>query len=67
MRGSDVEHAVRLQNVDAVAQIEHGSLDPSGGQLLLSVKATEQSATKADPAEITDQLRRIEQLLSSTH
>jgi uncharacterized membrane protein YcaP (DUF421 family) len=65
MRGSEVEHAVRLQNANAVAQIEHGSLDPSG-QLLLTVKATEQSATKADVAELTDQLRRIERLLSAT-
>ncbi len=65
MRGSEVEHAVRLQNANAVAQIEHGSLDPSG-QLLLTVKATEQSATKADVAELADQLRRIERLLSAT-
>jgi uncharacterized membrane protein YcaP (DUF421 family) len=65
MRSSEIEHAVRMQNADDVAQIELGSLDP-GGQLLLTLKATEQSATKADVAEMTDRLERIERLLSST-
>lgn len=65
MRSSEIEHAVRVQNADDVAQIERGSLDPSG-QLLLTVKASEQSATKADVAEITDRLGRIEQLLRAT-
>jgi uncharacterized membrane protein YcaP (DUF421 family) len=65
MRASEIEHAVRLQNADDIAQIETGSLDPSG-QLLLTLRPSEQSATKADVAEITDRLRRIEDLLSST-
>jgi len=65
LRRSELEHAVRLQNADDVGQIEHGSLDPSG-QLLLTLKATEQNATKADIAELTDRLRRIENLLTST-
>jgi uncharacterized membrane protein YcaP (DUF421 family) len=65
MRASEIEHAVRLQNADDIAQIENGSLDPSG-QLLLTLRPSEQSATKADVAEITDRLRRIEDLLSST-
>lgn len=64
LRRSEVEHAVRLQNADAVSQIQHGSLDPSG-QLLLTLKATEQNATKADIAELTDRLRRIETLLTT--
>jgi uncharacterized membrane protein YcaP (DUF421 family) len=64
MRATEIEHAVRLQNADDVAQIENGSLDPSG-QLLLTLRASEQSATKADIAEITDRLSRIEHLLSS--
>lgn len=64
MRSSEIEHAVRMQNADDVAQIEHGSLDPSG-HLLLTIKASEQSATKADVAEITDRLRRIEDLLGA--
>jgi uncharacterized membrane protein YcaP (DUF421 family) len=65
MRTSEVEHAVRIQNADDVRQIENGSLDPSG-QLLLTLKASEQSATKGDIAELTDRLSRIEHLLSST-
>jgi uncharacterized membrane protein YcaP (DUF421 family) len=65
MRASEVEHAVRLQNADDVAQIESGSLDPSG-QLLLTLRPSEQAATKADVAAITDRLSRIEQLLGAT-
>jgi uncharacterized membrane protein YcaP (DUF421 family) len=64
MRRSEVEHAVRLQNADDVAQIEHGSLDPSG-QLLLTLKSAEQSATKADIAGLADRLGRIESLLTA--
>ena len=56
MRSSEIEHAVRIQNADDVRQIETGSLDPNG-QLLLTLKATEQSATKADVAELTERLR----------
>jgi uncharacterized membrane protein YcaP (DUF421 family) len=63
LRRSEVEHAVRLQNADDVAQIEHGSLDPSG-QLLLTLKAAEQNATKADIADLVARLRRIEDLLN---
>jgi len=65
LRPSEIAHAVRLQNADDVAQIEHGVLDTSG-QLLLTVKAAEQTATKADIAALTDQLRRIEKLLNPT-
>jgi uncharacterized membrane protein YcaP (DUF421 family) len=65
LRRSEVEHAVRLQNADDVAQIEHGSLD-SSGQLLLTLKVAEQNATKADIADIADRLHRIENLLSTT-
>jgi uncharacterized membrane protein YcaP (DUF421 family) len=59
LRRSEIEHAVRLQNADTVDQIELGSLDASG-QLLLTLKSAEQGATKADIAELLEQLRRIE-------
>ena len=49
LRRSEIDHAVRLQNGDDVAQIQIGELEP-GGQLVLTLKASEQGATKADMA-----------------
>jgi uncharacterized membrane protein YcaP (DUF421 family) len=62
LRRSEIDHAVRLQNGDDVTQVENGSLEPSG-QLVLTLKAAEQGATKADVAELTSRLARIESLL----
>lgn len=64
LRRSEVDHAVRLQNGDDVTQVDHGSLEP-GGQLVLTLKAAEQGATKADVAELASRLGRIESLLSA--
>jgi uncharacterized membrane protein YcaP (DUF421 family) len=64
LRRSEIDHAVRLQNGDDITEVGLGSLEP-GGQLVLTLKPAEQGATKADVAELTDQLRRIESLLSS--
>lgn len=63
LRAYDLEHAVRLQNGDDLAQVEQGVLEPSG-QLLLTLKAGEQGATKDDVAELAARLGRIEALLS---
>lgn len=63
LRRSELDNAVRLQNGNDVTEIGQGSLEP-GGQLVLTLKQAEQSATKADVAELTDRLRRIESLLS---
>jgi uncharacterized membrane protein YcaP (DUF421 family) len=59
VRRSELEHAVRLQNGDDIAQVDHGSLEP-GGQLVLTLKAAEQGATKADISALQAQLDRIE-------
>jgi uncharacterized membrane protein YcaP (DUF421 family) len=64
LRRSELDHAVRLQNGDDVAQVQHGSLEP-GGQLVLTLKRSEQGATKADIAEVTARLSRIETLLGA--
>jgi uncharacterized membrane protein YcaP (DUF421 family) len=64
MRRSEIDHAVRLQNGDGVSEIAQGNLEPSG-QLVLTLKPTEQSATKADMAELTGRLDRIEHLLKA--
>ncbi|HEV3068861.1 MAG TPA: YetF domain-containing protein [Streptosporangiaceae bacterium] len=61
---SELDHAVRLQNGDDVAEVQRGSLEP-GGQLVLTLKPAEQGATKADIAEINARLSRIEKLLGA--
>ena len=53
----------RLQNAD-IPDVNRGSLEP-GGQLVLTLKAGQQGATKSDVAELTDRLHRIENLLSA--
>jgi uncharacterized membrane protein YcaP (DUF421 family) len=64
LRRHDLEHAVRLQNGDDLAQVETGVFDP-GGQLLLTLKATEQGATKGDVDRLAAQLARIEAQLTN--
>ena len=53
-----------LQNGDDVAEVQRGSLEP-GGQLVLTLKHSEQGATKADIADVTARLSRIEELLGA--
>ncbi len=64
LRRSEIDHAVRLQNGDGIAQIQEGSLEP-GGQLVLTLKTIEQNATKTDIAGLTDRLLRIKGLLTT--
>jgi uncharacterized membrane protein YcaP (DUF421 family) len=64
LRHSEIDHAVRLQNGDDVGQVRLGLLEP-GGQLVLTLKAAEQAATKADVAELTSRLGQIERLLGA--
>lgn len=64
LRRSELDHVVRLQNGGDVSQVAHGSLEP-GGHLVLTLKAADQGATKADVAELSGRLVRIENLLSA--
>jgi uncharacterized membrane protein YcaP (DUF421 family) len=64
LRRVELDHAVRLQNGDDVAQVETGVLEPTG-QLLLTLRASEQSATKADVDRLSAQLARIEAALAA--
>ena len=64
LRRSELDQAVRVQNGDDISQVQRGSLEP-GGQLVLDLKAAEQGATKADIAEVTARLSRIEELLGA--
>jgi uncharacterized membrane protein YcaP (DUF421 family) len=62
LRRHDLDHAVRLQNGDDVDEVESGVFDPAG-QLILTLRADEQSATKGDVERLSAQLARIEALL----
>jgi len=64
IRRHELDHAVRLQNGDDIGQIATGVFDP-GGQLILTLKANEQSATKGDVEALRSQLARIEAVLAS--
>jgi uncharacterized membrane protein YcaP (DUF421 family) len=64
LRRSEIDHAVRVQNGDDVSEVADGVLEP-GGQLVLSLKPSEQGATKGDVAALRDQLSRIESLLGA--
>ncbi|MEH0109210.1 YetF domain-containing protein [Tersicoccus sp. MR15.9] len=64
IRRSELDHAVRLQHADDIADIADGQLDPSG-RLLLTLKPAERSATKADVEARRAQLDRLESLLAT--
>ena len=61
---SELEHAVRLQNGNAIGQVDFGRLEP-GGQLVLTLKHAGQAATKADVAELIERLTRVEEILTT--
>ncbi|MFH9350791.1 DUF421 domain-containing protein [Kitasatospora sp. NPDC017646] len=64
LRPSELEHAIRLQNGDNVTDVARARLEPDG-QLLVTLKAAEQSATKSDVDELRDRLAAIERLLAT--
>jgi uncharacterized membrane protein YcaP (DUF421 family) len=64
LRDAELEHAVRIQNGEELAQVESGVLEPSG-QLLVTLRPSEQSATKADVASLKAQLDRLEVTLAA--
>jgi uncharacterized membrane protein YcaP (DUF421 family) len=63
LRQAELDHAVRLQNGDDIAQVESAALEP-GGQLVLTLRKSEQGATKADVDRLAAQLARIEATLA---
>jgi uncharacterized membrane protein YcaP (DUF421 family) len=63
VRPAELEYAVKLQNGDAVSDIQDGWLDPSG-HLVLTLKPAQRTATSGDVAGVADRLARIERQLS---
>jgi uncharacterized membrane protein YcaP (DUF421 family) len=64
VRRSELEHAVRVQNGDELAQVDHGVLTASG-QLVLTLQLAQQSATRGDVDRLSAQLARIEAALAA--
>ncbi len=64
LRDADLDHAVRLQNGDDIEQVQTGTMEPSG-HLLLTLRKSEQGATKADLDRLCAQLSRIEEALAT--
>lgn len=63
MSRSTLDHAVRLQNGENIAQVQTGVLEPDG-QLLLTLREKEQPATKADIDRLRATLERMETALA---
>jgi uncharacterized membrane protein YcaP (DUF421 family) len=59
LRKADLKHAVRLQNGDDIDEVESGILEPSG-QLIVTLKRAEQSATHSDIVRLEARLARID-------
>jgi uncharacterized membrane protein YcaP (DUF421 family) len=64
LRRDELDHAVRLQNGDDMGQVESGVLE-ANGQLLITLRASEQGATKGDVERLAAQLMRIESALTA--
>lgn len=64
LRRGELEHAVRLQNGDDISEVASGIFDPSG-QLIVTLKPDDQSATKGDVDRLAAQLARIEAQLTN--
>jgi uncharacterized membrane protein YcaP (DUF421 family) len=63
LRPEEIEHAVRMQNGDDVSEIITGRMEPAG-QLVLTLKPGEQSATKADITLLNARLDAIDAALA---
>jgi uncharacterized membrane protein YcaP (DUF421 family) len=59
LRPADLDHAVRVQNGDDITEIATGRMEPNG-QLVLTLKAQEQNASRGDIAAISRRLENIE-------
>jgi uncharacterized membrane protein YcaP (DUF421 family) len=64
IRPHELDHAVRMQNGDAISEVEDGRLEPDG-QLILTLKESEQGATKADVADLQNRLASVQAALTT--
>ena len=59
LRPTDVDHAIRVQNGDDLTEVATGVMEPNG-QLVLTLKKEEQSASKGDIAGLSAQLKAMQ-------
>ena len=64
LRPSALEHAVRVQNGDDLSEIQTGRLEPNG-QLVITLKPSEQNASKGDIAELHARLDALDAALAA--
>jgi uncharacterized membrane protein YcaP (DUF421 family) len=64
LRSAEIERAVRLQNGESIDDVALGSLSPDG-QLVITLKPSEQSATRGDLQALEARLGAIEELLTA--
>lgn len=68
LRPADVDKTIRVQNGDDIKEVATGVMEPNG-QLVLTLKEAEQSASKGDIAGLTAQLKEMQtslELLSAS-
>jgi uncharacterized membrane protein YcaP (DUF421 family) len=68
LRPADLDKAIRVQNGDDIKEIATGVMEPNG-QLVLTLKEAEQSASKGDIAGLSAQLKAMQaslELLSAS-
>ena len=68
LRPVDVDKAIRVQNGDDIKEVATGVMEPNG-QLVLTLKEAEQSASKGDIAGLSAQLKAMQaslELLSAS-
>ena len=68
LRPADVDKAIRVQNGDDIKEVATGVMEPNG-QLVLTLKQAEQSASKGDIAGLSAQLKAMQaslELLSAS-
>jgi uncharacterized membrane protein YcaP (DUF421 family) len=64
LRRADVDAAMRHQGARDVGDVEQASIEP-GGALVVTLRAEEQPATKADVAALLAEIRRLEARLAA--
>jgi uncharacterized membrane protein YcaP (DUF421 family) len=68
LRAADLDKAIRVQNGDDIKEVATGVMEPNG-QLVLTLKEAEQSASKGDIAALSAQLKAMQaslELLSAS-
>jgi uncharacterized membrane protein YcaP (DUF421 family) len=63
LRPEEVEHAIRMQNGDDVSEVAEGWMEPTG-QLIVTLKPEDRSASKGDIAQLNARLDAIEAALA---